>query len=486
MRFDEIMLGKQERRKLELFQVMSKLSLEQCTIHYLQSLMVHSYSRVKTLVESIELDLRNFFAPDLQLLDAQGIQVVRLQAFRYEDYYSRLVLSGVPYMVVKAMLVAPEMDLNAFCQHYYYSPSSVKRKTAGLAAYVGEYGLKLNLAQLELVGDERFVRMVFYSLLWLAGKQLPPEEQQVAGRPTFMGALQPYLPNGESIASEHQLSLLYDVCSYRFQKGHYIEIPAKHETYLNRLDFTTVYPMWQATTAVQQAEIDFILYWLTAIPNFYDYTDPRLAKMVTYITQQPLNGLIQRLVDAVRSQFPQDFFWQDTCFWGNLTNIVLLYYQVEKPVPIMFDLVRDIERPHFRTWHEAKQLFQLFFQTEAERTDAWLLTCLPEMAELLADVVEYSLKQAGQTKKLRVALIAESNVLITDQLLNFVTNLGFVEITALNHDSQAVDAIIATSRRLIPAIFTQPCFVVQPTRQKMQDLELYYQLVTLWYEKNQL
>lgn len=480
--FEEMMLEDISTRKLTLFKLLIELSDKTtCSINFLEQHLDYSYSRIVYLLEQIQQDLTDITGNSIVLLDSKGVHIENL--ITYDTYYQYLIVQGVPYQLLVSILYFPEDDLEAFCQKNYLSRASVIRKSKALVEYLKQYDIRLNSSQLKLIGEERVIRIMLYTLIWLSsqGVNLPESEKMAIDYDDLTETICPFFPDSYSYSGYRQIKLSIDVVYLRVLSGNYLRKQTEIAPYIpSDIDYATKFwhPLIKDPEAIA-AEAEFSAFLLSSSPNFFRASDYRLRFLSSRIktSDDVASELFKHFCNffAVKLMKDESIWENNPILYGNIANIIFENVILKGTPPTLFHLLPEKPYEKNEYYHKLVSEFQRFFKSIAkQKRFSWLNKNTNRMIDMLAFLLLPLYESSIEENILRVAMIAESDFLLIQQLRFFLEKLPFVVLIAYHYNRPDLfDFIVATSTYLLPDNSDSPSYVFRLTSSDDQYSELY-------------
>lgn len=462
-----MMLDDTAKRKLALFSLLTKFSNKQHSISFFENRLDYSYSRVVYLLELIQQDLTKISGNTVEIFQTNGVHYK--QDISYDMYYQFLITQSIPYQLLISILFHPEDSLDKFCEKNFHSRTTIIRKSKLLSNYFKQFNIKMNASQLSLSGDERVIRITLYTLIWLAsqGTNLPKIQDNPIDYEEITKIISPYFPDSSSYSARKQITLILDIIYLRVQSGNILREKTTIDPYIPASNaYATVFfgELVNETTSLE-AEAQFAAYLLIAIPNFFRNNDHRLSLLNTYLDNQinSATKLFEEFSTLIRNEImPNDFSWDnEPILFGNVANIIFSTAILEKPFPTLFHLINHSLYLKNEYYYRLFTDFKAFFQKISKRKNfGWLKDNIDQLSDTLAALIVPLYETFQVNNVVRVALIAESNYLLTQPLTQFIEELSFVQLVAYKYGAfSSFDFIVATSSYLIPENCNLPSFV---------------------------
>ncbi|MGC6769188.1 helix-turn-helix domain-containing protein [Enterococcus sp. LJL128] len=487
--FEELILEDITKRKLTLFNLLAKLPDDYYSINFLESNLDYSYSRVSYLLELIQQDLDDLTQTSAEFITDQGIHYDR--SVSYDQYYQYLITQSIPYLLILSVVYYPKDNLDDFCRKNFLSKASVIRKAKPLNDYFKQFNIKLNISQLKLTGEERLIRIVLYALIWFTSQSMNlPNTDIRLDYEKIRNNISSCFPKHHSYSGTIQIKLMLDIIYLRITNGYFLTEKTKISSYVPtdvELGKDFLEPI-VTDAKVLEAESQFSALLLVITPNYYDEEDIRFRFLENYLKRENnqaatlLNEFWDYLSDVYG--FTQK---KHKILYGNVANIIFPIAVLKKSMPGILTLNKSsslLQNKYFLDLHKS---FKAFFRKIAKRKHfSWLNEQVKPLSITLALLLFPSWETMTKNKVIKIGLIAESNYLLTQQLINFLDELVFVELDALNDNCTDFDLIIATSSYLLPPNCSLPAFVFRYSLDNQKQFtELYQTLKEVQQTKNE-
>ncbi|MBP2098330.1 helix-turn-helix domain-containing protein [Enterococcus rivorum] len=479
--FEDMMLEDISKRKLTLFKLIIKFSEQTYSINFFANYLDYSYSRIVYLLEQIQQDLSKITNKPVVLLDSNGVHPNKFVS--YDSYYQYLITQSIPYQLLVSILYSPKNDLEAFCKINFLSRASVIRKSKLLVDYFKQFDIRLNLSQLKLSGDERNIRLILYCLIWLSsqGMNLPSSDNATINYRDVSAAVSPFFPDSYSYSASKQIKLILDVVYLRIKSGYSLKEKTTLPPYIpSDIDYAENF--WSKTITdkdILEAEAQFSAFLLTITPNYFRGNDYRLTFLMNYLKQEHnlATEIMQNFCNFFATQLMTDEFkWDDQpILFGNVANILFSTAILKKPFPTLFHLIKRQSIKENECYQQLFFSFSNFFKKMARQQKfSWLKFMIDDLTESLAYLLLPIFEHALKDNIVRVAIVAESDFLLTRQLTDFLDELTFTRLIAYKEDDPfSFDFIIGTSPYLIPENCNTPSFIFRFTSGTDQYIDLF-------------
>lgn len=488
--FEDLMLEDLSKRKLILFKLLTQFSNQTYSVNFFENHLDYSYSRVVYLLEQIQQDLSDITNETVILLDSKGVHPKKDVSYDY--YYHYLITQNIPYRLLLSMLYHPKNDLEKFCKINYLSSASVIRKSKRLVAYFKQFNIRFNLSQLKISGDERVIRLLFYFLIWLSsqGINLPISSDSRPNYSDVSKAVNLFYPDSSSYAASKHIKLILDIVYLRIKAGYHLQEKTMISSYIpaNLAHTKKIWSTIIKDDKVLEAEAQFSAFLLIVSPNYFRDNDYRLILLAYYLKRE--NNLATKLMNQFCDFFashlmPKEFSWdQQPILYGNIANILFSTSIIMNPTPTLFHLIKKQTMDENECYQKLLFSFSSFFKKMARKKEfLWLKPLIPNLSEMLAFLLLPLFEDSLQDNIVRIAIIAESDFLLTRQLTDFLCEFAFTRLIAYQEDISSIDFLVGTSPYLIPENCKVPYFIFRFTSGDEQYIELYKALKKVQTQK---
>ncbi|WP_321386585.1 helix-turn-helix domain-containing protein [uncultured Enterococcus sp.] len=486
--FEKLILEEVTKRKLTLFNLLVKLPDDYYSINFLENNLDYSYSRVSYLLELIQQDLDDIRKEPVAFITDQGIHYDR--SVSYDQYYQYLITQSIPYLLILSIVYYPKDNLDDFCRKNFLSKASVMRKSKPLNDYLKHFNIKLNISQLKLSGEERIIRIVLYTLIWFTSQSvnLPKAEIDVDYK-TVIDNISPCFPESHSYSATKQICLMLDIIYLRVTNGYVLREKIKISSYVptsiqRGKDF---FDPIVKDPAVLEAECQFSALLLTITPNFYTESDPRFPLLQLYLETEDNQATI--LFREFWSFLEQEYGFSaldHKILYGNSANILFPVIIFKKTLPGILTVNAKSSFLQNKYFLELFSSFKTFFKKVSKRKNyGWITEYINQIATAFALLLYPTWENLQTNRTIKVGLIAESNYLLTQQLINYLDEFVFVELGAMTNNCADFDLIVATSSYLLPDQCSVPKFVFRYSLDNhRQFIDLYQTLKEVQMNKN--
>ncbi|MBL1229022.1 helix-turn-helix domain-containing protein [Enterococcus sp. BWB1-3] len=478
--FEELILEDITKRKLTLFNLLAYLPDDYYSINFLESNLDFSYSRVSYLLELIQQDLDEINQEPTNFITDQGIHYDR--SVSYDQYYQYLITRSIPYLLLLSIIYYPQDTLDDFCRKNFLSKASVIRKSKSLNNYFKQFNIKLNISQLKLTGEERMIRIVLYALVWFTSQNANlPDVGLSIDYEKVQNNVDPLFPESRSYSASKQIQLLLDIVYLRVTNGYFLTETATISAYiptsveLSKDFFGAIVD----NDAVLEAEAQFSALLLVITPNFYSEKDPRFYFLEHYleIEENQATVLFKEFWHFLETTYGFSKY-EHRVIYGNTANIIFPITILKKAVPGVLTANNNsnhIQNKYFLELHDS---FKVFFRKISKRKNfSWLSEQIALLSIAFALLMFPSWEKLKNNKMINVGLIAESNYLLNQHLINFLDELTFVKLETFTENYSDFDLIIATSSCLFPKECTASTFVFRYSKDNQKQYVALYQML---------
>lgn len=442
---ETILLDDPAQNKLMLFKHMLELEQGLYPIHYFEKYTGFSHIKTANLLNQMNQDLFDLETGYVLFTEKEKVQIDGSLP-KLHSYRQFLLQNSVPYQVLLATLLQPEMDLKEFGQLTDLSQSSLMRRLKPLVAYLKDKGIRLNCLQMEVTGREALIRIMYFNFLWMV--DFGTELFQYFEKNNF--DLHTLLDENDLIYLqyfEQREQILYQAISLlRTKHGNYVDEPEINH-FLYPVALNTRFKQKLAQDGVaetyREREANFVAYIIFYWPQYFSENDPRLP----YVRKnyKSLTESKAKAADFLAEMLP---YFQN--FPRNKQELLLINYQTiflrqqlfDGKAPKNLDFILE----SLKVQHPNYEILQGYVASilEVEKSD--------DLVNLLTLVSLPQMERNEKTDKIKVGIIGFPNHFLLYSLINRIEDLPFVEYSLMNTTSnEQYDAIITCAASLVPA-----------------------------------
>ncbi|KRN29024.1 hypothetical protein IV38_GL001239 [Lactobacillus selangorensis] len=288
MDFERIMLDNTSYSYYQFYKLVETSRPDRYTIHYFAQRADQTYQKTYNTLQEINMMIQKIDPQQESILvpyggvDTHHLRV-SLDRFRYE-----LIRRNIPYQLLFFMLKHPQSSLTEFCDYSGKSRSTIFRRMNHLNSVLSRCNLRLQYKHLQIVGDERYIRLLLCQIFSLSTHNIdwpvsPQIEKQVqAVRKVVLDNSEDF----EKIEDAHYFNIVLTIEFLRIQSGHFVKDDPRYDLLIesnpsykmNELEeFVSVLP-----EDVQQAEMHFGFFLMNFPITYRNQNDTHLQKILAY------------------------------------------------------------------------------------------------------------------------------------------------------------------------------------------------------------
>lgn len=468
MHFETIFLEKSDLQKFKLLRLIKSWTAPTFTINDLSQMLHWHYSQTYLAFQALCTDQETLLAENPQTAP------LRPEAFRLtlDQYRVFLLQQSIPWCFLDAFVQGPPTNLNAFCEQFFVSRSTLLRKIAPLKSYLARYQIRFSYADLTLVGDEYQIRLALFVLYWTGYHDLswPLADVDYAAVQQLQQTID-WTPTDIEL-NQAQDRLIWGIAWQRCQTGH--PLTATSSTDLQRLIQDNPFfpanlpPLFNdLSPEISQLEYQFAYFIQMARLSFQAPLTPRSRQLYQHfaVKQDCVWRFSQRLLNffaPLCSPDKRSDFLNNHQLRANLLRLALGATVMGRPYPTLHDFYDRLPRPsekaallpYIQQFFQSLPLgpvFQAFHQCQIQLE--------PQLFYLLTPYTH----ALTTTSNLQVRLLLEDD-LATSHLRHFLSELAWVNLLDVATPPQKAEFIItsldATSltQQAVHAQMTIPIF----------------------------
>jgi hypothetical protein len=425
----------------------------------------YGLTRARSLLGQIDLDLAEIMPEMPRFMDDQGDVQIDDRLPAPEVYFQYLVTTSLAMQAMGYMLHHPEGTIQTFGKTVFLSPMTVIRRLKPLADYLAaQYGIRINMRQLDFVGSEPLIRYMIYNLLVDIGlctadeyseryPELVPLVDQLAGY------LNPYA--GPIVIRERLLTVL-GVGLERAEQGF-----AVTDTTIPDLWFDLPEKDILADILAQKqllhadAELAFAAFAVFSGPVVLSVKDKLYHFVADRLTKESdrLAGLTDELAAALVAEMgsePCDEQWSVLLVNTYLILMPIFYFQ--QSLPVLFPLIRTQLVPNNRHYQDLRRCMRVFWEKIARRKDCyWLHRVLDQITNLLTYLFWRAYREQLTQHHLRVSLRMGLSYHLQQPVRSLLAHIPFVDMVPYS-PSAPPDLLIVSAPRYVPKNWHRPVY----------------------------
>lgn len=223
MRYEKIMLSKNQLDYYLLFEKITKLPKRSYSLRQLAILTGFSYAKVKYTLDRIG-DIIQKIDPEQAALFHQGKNLAIDEITISLNTFRGLLLKdqSIPFQFLLWLLKEESHNVEDFLTRNYISFSTLSRNIRELQNYFKHYGIQLSLANVTLEStDELLLRQSLLYLFWMGTQGDPALLAPYTIDESLMPKLLDYMPVEHRYVSEKIYRLKLIIQYFRLKGGHY-------------------------------------------------------------------------------------------------------------------------------------------------------------------------------------------------------------------------------------------------------------------------
>ncbi|EOT42657.1 MULTISPECIES: helix-turn-helix domain-containing protein [Enterococcus] len=442
---EDILLDDPAQNKIMLFKHMLDLDRGLYPIHYFEKYTGFSHIKTANLLTQMNQDLIDLETGYVLFTEKEKIQIDG-NLPKLHSYRQFLLQNSVPYRVLLATLLQPQMDLKEFGRLTELSQSSLMRRLKPLVAYLKDKGIRLNCLQMDVTGREALVRIMYFNFFWMVdfGTELFQYfEKQNMDLNTLLDENDlMYLKYFE----QREFIFYQAISLLRTSMGYYVDEPEiNHFLYPTALNARFKQKLSQSGVAetYREREANFVAYMIFYWPQYFSDNDPRLPYVRKNYKNLTVTKEKAKIFLTKMAPYFQDFSRsKQELLLINYQTIFLRQQLFQGKAPKNLDFILD----SLKIQHPNYEILQGYIANvlDTEESD--------DLINLLTLVSLPQVERSEKTEKIKVGIIGFPNHFLLYSLIKRIEDLPFVEYSLMNTASnEKYDAIITCSASLVPA-----------------------------------
>ncbi|MGM0213398.1 helix-turn-helix domain-containing protein [Enterococcus sp. AZ109] len=448
--FEELVFDSVTQLKFRIFKSLAGQLQGSYTYNQLAAETNLTYQQLYKLVHEINDELLGSgLLKESIIVPNMGINTLNL-TLTIDDYRYFLLTYSLPFQLMRALLLEPELGLEKFCQQQFVSRATLSRRTQPLIKYLHKNQLTINFRQFKLSGSETAIRLVFFYFFWIGYRNLhwpfaiPMTEAEVYGTPFLK-----FSPLEKNFVGKLEVAMYSAVALTRIKQENFV-------FYDNSLDFlfdgnayydldvyTDIAHLSSENAHGEAASVYFLANFL---PFYESPDDPAIQHTINNFTRKP--NVVWAFVEAFRTFVFQELkivldVPRKELMMANLANIMLAFYGFQGPFPNLPDLMKKTSPKSSATFLLEKQITDFLLKiTEEERFSVFRPSIQPLVQILRFGVSSFYYEQV-KDQPLKVGVVVESNLVLIKPLIDFLVGINFIEAEYYKQE-QPYDFIITT------------------------------------------
>lgn len=490
MKLEAIVLTNFDNRKIFLYDTLCTLTEKNHSINYLHSITQYSNKNIRSLLQSIENDLIDFFG--LSKLFVDDVFAITYPLPPSNAYKEELISHSFPTKIICSIVFQPHKNLQNLTLESFMSLSTAIRRIGPLKQYFNELGIHFCTTTLSLTGDERIIRICLAQLLWLTNPNInfpiTFEDKNLYNEYQLYKNI--FFNNSITFPMANQIDLLLTVFYFRTVHGFFIteNMPEIFKDW-----FSHEYPDFsykKLFSLLSENEILFLLYTPYYSPIDFNESEKR-GLFITNLLQKEENLFIRFvhifkkfylsfITSSQLTKRKQDLLDQNALY------IIFLYSIFQQRVPTLLDLTDTTTLEQNSDYVDLKiKVGKFVYNLERRKDFMFLKNSREQVIYTIAALLlpEYSLSL--HKKNLSVLLIIEMNYLFSQPVIQFLTELTFVHLhLSTEKFSVEPDFIIASSSKSAKIFPEKECYIIQSYYVNSDFIDLYGTLKRAHFKKN--
>lgn len=486
--FRDLLLEKKNLDKIEIYKKLLTLEPDTYNLLWLSHFFNLSYSKTMSAVTEIDLDLQ-IIDPDYESIITDNHKVVLHENLPSEDALTTyLIQQDIPFRFIIEMIENKYEHLDEFSNQNFASSSTVRRKLAPLTKFLSQYHIRLKLSTMELSGDERIIRSVFSSLLWLSsrGLELPIDHFSIEDVHRMIHKTMAIPPKNDHVPSIVYLNkITADITYHRIKNGHFVKDEPSYDMVIpptQIIDKLSWGEFVGAPPEHQYAETRFMAFRQFFGPVFFEPDDPLFAlprdmysetapKVFDFITR--FEKFIQEEVLDI-SQLPNVEKEQLNVLRGNLIMVFYDYMVFKTRVPFPFLLTESENLSKNRIYDSLYRKIERFLKKLARDPQArWINYCIDDMCKMFTVLLLPEYEESATEFNINVALVKEDQYIYDHKMEKFLLSLSCVNYLPFEPEKAEDYDVVITSSRFTKNLLPKANVVIFPyTLDEKNYLEL--------------
>lgn len=405
---------------------------------------------------------------------------------RLNHYVMKQYQTSIPYLFLLFSLQYPEKDIKDFSKEFFVSQSTVVRKLKPLLTYLKDFEIKINISNMQLLGKESAIRIVYYNFIWAAslGESMTfsgrsfDEEQQLVNK--LAKGLNPNL-------HPDMVKLLFSISRIRNEQQHFLEPLPFTELLFPRSEVAiTHYLESYLTNQIQVTRnVEFISYMIYYYPYTVEDLIPtdQMNVMDLYFQKKLVEGdsfsyFIQRFYhESLNTFLPFPLNENENrALLDNILSTFFNYRIQKKKIMILAELQRDDDVKDSQAYHDLHDQIYAYLVDAALRSDlTWLVPLTDDLSVTLTLVLLPFYHKRMVESPVRVSIVPMANYQVFLAVCHYLEQFAFVELV-FNHED--VDLYITTFKELLPDAET-PYYLLNLLANKDFEVALYEKLLCI-------
>lgn len=457
--FYDLMLDKKEISKTMIYRRLAALEPGEYNMNELSQLFPFSYSKILAAVGEIESVLMELGYPATLFV---GNKVFFSESLPTETIFSAyLIQKDIPFLFLLDLITEEPIDFPAFANKNYTSQSTVRRKLVPLRQFLMDYHIHLSVSTMKLIGDERNIRTVLATLLWMSsrGKSFPIqcfEQEKVKKYTKMMTSLMPKNNPAASITALQDIDAA--IAYFRIRNGHFVRDDQLYDVFHDEVKqevkaWRQVFDLPAGQLEIETRYIAFRHYFGAVFFEKHHFLSEKLAVKIREtapeedLAIQKFKAFIKKeVLDFSKlSSMRKEHF---SILWENLTSVFFTYQVYRSNVLFPFFLMEPEDLPNNLIYTDLFQKLSGFMNgLSRERQNDWIAHCKNDMCRIFAALLLPEYEMSAEKYKLNIAIVQEERYVYIHKLEGFLQSLSYINYQPFEEDkADSYDVIITATK----------------------------------------
>jgi hypothetical protein len=500
MLYEELLMDTSTLSKFHLFKYLKKAEHSALSAAQIAETMQMNYQQTIVILTSIEQDLNQLSSDTKKILTGAGKIDLTAINTTIDGYRYYLLKNSTAFQFILYLLNDPAPTIEKFCELYYISRSTVSRKLANLKQYLKTYGLRFTYNEMDLVGDERLVRLALFDLLWLSSRGLEwpldvPEKQAEELAEHFRA----YFSSSETYLGYLELKLLMGIMITRQKSGNFA---AYDKAYNFLMAENSYYPFEELLPVFQQydpnvvisdeqsrGESSFVFFIAHIVPSFTAKESTVLEHTLHDFTSKPnpVYQLVDSFLSFAKTTFLEDSFeiFDNPLLIGNMLHVTFAFHVLKQPFPNVQSLVIQPHQNKSMIDYLENRITDFLKAQSTQEYPFLTEKTIPLLSKTYKNLLAPYYKHMKISQPLNVGIAIEPNYLLVYNLEQFLSDLQFAESAAFAQEKADTYDLIISSSPMIEKLYpSQHVYLWDHTYEHVELAKLYKKLRQLYVEKN--
>lgn len=371
-----------------------------------------------------------------------------------DEYRCFLLENSLPFQLILALLLEPELGLEEFCRRQFVSRSTLSRRTQPLLNYLRKYQVTINFRQFKIIGPELAIRLLFFYFFWIAYRnlhwpfQVTKVEANVYGEPFL--SLSPLKKN---FVGKLEVLIYSAVAVTRIRQGKLVSYNTNLDFLLEnnpKFDLTVYDSLLPLTAEEAKGEAASIYFLANFLPFYESKEDPAITQTIADFTRQP--NVVWDFAKAFRNFVLQELqitLEEDTrnFMMANLANVMLGFYVFQGPFPNLPYLMKKPSIKSEDTLLLEEKIGCFLREITSREPFSVFRSSVQSLIQILRFGISSYYYELVKDQPLKVGILVESNLMLVKPLVDFLQGINFIEVTYYK-EKQSYDFIVTTFSKI--------------------------------------